>query len=77
MRIDTPSTVHPNLWRMEKLNNYNGIYQAYPAPEEGSDNKNERKSLRGLGVFANPVPQRGKRMLMTIFWIGAIIIKPH
>ena len=28
-------------------------------------------------VFANPVPQRGKRMLMTIFWIGAIIIKPH
>ena len=40
MRIDTPSTVHPNLWRMEKLNNYNGIYQAYPAPEEGSDNKN-------------------------------------
>ncbi|MBR5856594.1 MAG: hypothetical protein IKY70_04915 [Bacteroidales bacterium] len=40
MKGDIPSTVHPNLWRMEKLNNYNGIYQAYPAPVEGSDNKN-------------------------------------
>ena len=51
MRIDTPSTVHPNLWRMEKLNNYNGIYQAYPAPEEGSDNKNERKKSAWVGGF--------------------------
>lgn len=40
MKGDVPPTVHPNLWRMEKLNNYNGIYQAYPAPVEGSDNKN-------------------------------------
>lgn len=37
---EVPATVHPNLWRMEKLNNYNGIYQVYPAPVEGSDNKN-------------------------------------
>lgn len=37
---DAPSTVHPNLWRMEKLNNCNGLYQVYPKPEEGGDYKN-------------------------------------
>ena len=40
MQGDAPSTVHPNLWRMEKLNNRNGLYQVYPEPEEGGDYKN-------------------------------------
>lgn len=40
MEGDTPPTVHPNLWRMEKLNNINGLFQAYPEPAEGDENKN-------------------------------------
>lgn len=27
---ECPATVHPNLWRMEQLNNMNGIFQVYP-----------------------------------------------
>lgn len=27
---ECPATVHPNLWRMEQLNNKNGIFQVYP-----------------------------------------------
>lgn len=40
MHGDAPATVHPNLWRMEKMNNCNGLYQVYPKPEEGDELKN-------------------------------------
>lgn len=40
MHGDAPCTVHPNLWRMEKMNNCNGLYQVYPKPEDGGDLKN-------------------------------------
>lgn len=32
---DAPSTVHPNLWRMERLNNNNGLFRVYP---DGGEN---------------------------------------
>ena len=30
-----PATVHKNLWRMEKLNNFNGIFQVLPYVADG------------------------------------------
>ena len=32
---ECPPTVHPNLWRMEQLNNMNGIFRVWPLPIEG------------------------------------------
>lgn len=32
---EVPQTVHPNLWRMEQLNNINGVFQVLPMVEEG------------------------------------------
>src|SRR5574344_2675641 len=37
---DSPKSVNPVLWRMEKLNNYNGLFQVYPkiTCEDGKTN---------------------------------------
>lgn len=32
---ESPSTVHPTLWTMEKLNNINGLFQVWPMVEKG------------------------------------------
>lgn len=35
MQGESPTTVHPTLWRMEQLNNINGIFQVLPVVEKG------------------------------------------
>lgn len=45
MHGDAPATVHPNLWRMEKLNNCNGLYQVYPKPADNASSNDLKDGI--------------------------------
>lgn len=45
MHGEAPATVHPNLWRMEKLNNCNGLYQVYPKPADNAESKDLKDGI--------------------------------